>query len=195
MLRRTTMLVFAAFYAADAYCDDQSIALHVGDPCPKISVETDQGQTLEIADYIGDHKIVLFFYPADMTQVSTVQAREFQKQLEEFEAADTMIIGVSGDTVANHKVFRQKNQLTFPLIADPKGTISKAFGVPVRRGGRIVRKINGSRKAFQRGITAGRWTFVVGLDGRIIHKDTNVDARKNSDSVLKVVRQLTVATD
>lgn len=189
------MLAVAALSGSIAYSENPTVTLQVGDSCPQISTETDQGTTLRIAEHLGSRKIVLFFYPADMTHVCTAQALGYQKQLEEFKAADTMIIGISGDTVSNHKVFRRKNQLTFPLVADPEGKISKAFGVPVRQGGQIVRRIDGSPTSFKRGVTTGRWTFVVGLDGRIIHKDTDVDARGNSASVLKVVRQLTVAAE
>lgn len=195
MFRRFTLLAVAALCGSIAYGENATVTLQVGDVCPDISVKTDDGKTLKISEYAGSHKVVLFFYPADMTHVCTAQACEFQKKLQEFEAADTVVIGISGDTVANHKVFRRKNQLTYPLVADPKGKISKAFGVPVREGGQIVRRINGNPTAFKRGVTAGRWTFVIGLDGRIIHKDTDVDARGNSASILKVVRQLTVATE
>ncbi|MEP3479142.1 MAG: peroxiredoxin [Fuerstiella sp.] len=195
MLRRLALLAIVSLTGSIAYCENPTVSLQVGDACPNVSLETDQGTTLKIAEHIGSQKIVLFFYPADMTHVCTTQACQYQKQLQEFKAADTLIIGISGDTNSNHQVFRKKNQLTFPLIADPEGKISKAFGVPVREGGQIVRRINGNRTQFKRGVTAGRWTFVVGLDGRIIHKDTDVDARGNSESVLKLVRQLTVATE
>lgn len=195
MFRRLAILAVAALSGSIAYCENPTVALQVGDTCPRISAKTDQGETVKISNFIGSQKVVLFFYPADMTHVCTTQACGFQKQIKEFDAADTVIIGISGDTVSNHKVFRRKNQLTFPLVADPQGKISRAFGVPVREGGQIVRRIDGNPKTFKRGVTAGRWTFVVGLDGRIIHKDTNVDARENSASVLKVVRQLTAAAE
>lgn len=195
MFRRLALLAVVFLPGATGYCENPTVSLQVGDTCPNLSLQTDQGITLKIAEQIGSKKLVLFFYPADLTSICTTQACQYQKQLQEFKAADTLIIGISGDTVSNHQVFRKKNQLTFPLIADPEGKVSKAFGVPVREGGQIVRRINGNRTQFTRGVTAGRWTFVVGLDGRIIHKDTDVDARGNSESVLKVVRQLTVATD
>lgn len=195
MFRRLAITAVAALCGATAYCEDPTTNLQVGDVCPDISAKTDQGQTVSIADYAGSHKVVVFFYPADMTHVCTAQAREFQNKLKDFQAADTVVIGISGDTISNHQAFRKKNQLTYTLIADPNGKVSKAFGVPVREGGQIVRRINGTPTAFKRGVTAGRWTFVVGLDGRILHKDTDVDARGNSASILKVVRQLTVAAE
>lgn len=195
MHRRFALLAVVSLTGSIGYGDNPTVSLQVGNACPDLSFETDQGTQVKIAEHIGSQKIVLFFYPADMAHMCTTQARQYQRHLQEFKAADTLIIGISGDTNSNHKVFRKKNQLTFPLIADPEGKIAKAFGVPIREGGQIVRRINGNPTQFKRGVTAGRWTFVVGLDGRIIHKDTDVDPRGNSESVLNVVRQLTVATE
>lgn len=195
MFRPISIPVVAVLLSGFACAENPAVTLEVGDPCPRVIAKTDQHQTLKLADFRGTRKVVLFFYPADMTHVCTAQACGFQKQIDDFEAADTVVIGVSGDMIANHKVFRSQNQLTFPLVADPQGKIAKAFGVPVREGGEIVRRVNGKPRTLRRGVTAGRWTFVVDLDGRIIHKDTNVDGEKNSANVLKVVRQLTVSTE
>lgn len=195
MFRPHLVPVVAALFFQGVYAADPVVSPGVGDSCPGFSGITDQDQTLKLSDFRGSRKVVLFFYPADMTRVCTAQARGFQQQMQEFDAADTVVIGISGDFISNHEVFRSENQLTFPLIADPKGKIAKAFGVPVREGGEIVRRVAGQPKTFRRGVTAGRWTFVVDTDGTIIHKDTNVNAEENSASVLKVVRQLTASAE
>lgn len=104
------------------------------------------------------------------------------------------MVGVSGDGVKNHQLFKKAHSLSFPLLADEEGKVAAAFGVPIRRGGKITRVVQGHEKTLTRGVTAQRWTFVIGLDGTIIHKNTAVDVANDSQSVLKVIRHLTAST-
>jgi peroxiredoxin Q/BCP len=63
--------------------------------------------------------------------------------------------------------------------------------VPVREGDTITRMVDGVEQTLKRGVTASRWTFIIGKDGRIIRKNTMVDAEQDYRKVLETVRRLT----
>ncbi len=138
--------------------------------------------------------LVVYFYPADMTVGCTAQACGFRDQLDELKQAGVMVVGVSGDSSGNHKLFKKAHSLNFPLLADEDGKVAHAFGVPVRGGGRITRVIQGRQEKLVRGVTAQRWTFVIDRKGRIVHRRTDVKPPVEGKSVLKFVRQLTAST-
>ena len=103
---------------------------------------------------------------------------------------DVEVIGISGDEVENHRHFKKEYKLNFTLLADAEGKIAQAFGVKTSKGGSIERKIAGEELTLTRGVTASRWTFVIDKDWRIVHKDTKVNAAKDSETVLKVIEKL-----
>ena len=83
-------------------------------------------------------------------------------------------MGVSGDAPAGLKVFQQTHQLNFDLLADYNGMIAKAFEVPMRDGGVIERTFLGKPVSLERGVTASRWTFIIGKDGLGINKGISI---------------------
>jgi|AntAceMinimDraft_5_1070358.scaffolds.fasta_scaffold08363_4 peroxiredoxin Q/BCP len=168
------------------------VCLTAGDVAPEFTATDDQGGEWSSVDHVGREVVVVYFYPADMTNGCTNQACGFQKRLSEIKHAGMTVVGVSGDSPENHQLFKTAHSLKFPLLADEDGKVAQAFGVPTREGGKITRIVKGEQKTLVRGVTAQRWTFVIGVDGTIIHKNTKVDAAGDSDAVLKVVRQLTV---
>ena len=72
--------------------------------------------------------MVVYFYPADFTSGCTLEARRFQKDLQKYGDRNTQILGISVDDPETHKEFCDSEGLTFPLLADPKGTVSKRYG-------------------------------------------------------------------
>jgi peroxiredoxin Q/BCP len=71
---------------------------------------------------------VLYFYPKDFTAGCTLEARRFQQDLPEYTARNTQIIGVSADSVESHTEFCDAESLSFPLLSDPEGEVSKTYG-------------------------------------------------------------------
>ena len=164
--------------------------LKVGDAAPTFSAPADDGSTWSSADHVGKKIIVVYFYPADMTGGCTKQACAFRDDQEALSGKDVVVLGVSGDSVRTHQLFKKVHELNFPLLADEDGAVAKAFGVPLGKGGAIERKIDGKLETLVRGVTAKRWTFVIGKDGKIAHKNTKVNAAKDSKSILQVVNSL-----
>lgn len=188
------LTLLAACPCSHSFAENPSVSLEQGDLAPKLKAVDDTGRIWDSSAHIGKNVVVVFFYPADLTSGCTAQACGFQKHLADLKAAGADVVGVSGDSVTNHQLFKQAHSLSFPLLADEDGKVAEAFGVPVRGGGKITRLVRGQQKQLTRGVTAQRWTFVIGRNGTIIHKDTAVNAAGNSQSVLKVIRQLTAST-
>ena len=135
----------------------------------------------------------VYFYPADLTSVCTSQACSFRDQHAALEREGVKVVGISGDSVKTHKLFKKTHSLEFPLLSDSEGRVADRFGVPTRRGGKITRVIDGRQQILTRGVTARRWTFVIGLDGRIVTRNTNVEPANDGRQVLNLVRQLTAS--
>ena len=82
---------------------------------------------LNLDDFHGKW-LVLYFYPRDFTGGCTIEARGFQKELASFRAANAAVVGVSADDAESHADFCSSEGLAFPLLSDPAGTVSRAYG-------------------------------------------------------------------
>ena len=159
-------------------------ALDVGDAVPEFSAPDDSGSTWSSADHVGKKVLVVYFYPADMTGGCTKQACSYRDHSDAFEEKGIQVIGISGDSVQNHQHFKKVYNLNFPLLADEDGSVAKAFGVPTRAGGTITRTIDGEEVELTRGVSAGRWTFVIGKDGKVLYKNESVNPAKDAETIL-----------
>lgn len=82
---------------------------------------------LQLADFAG-RWLVLYFYPRDFTGGCTLEARGFQRDLAQFHAAGAEIVGISADDPESHADFCSSEGLVFPLLSDPGGAVSRAYG-------------------------------------------------------------------
>lgn len=162
--------------------------LSVGDKAPQIIALSDDGTTWNINQFLGKKYIVVYFYPAAMTGGCTKQACSYRDHKEDLKSAGIEVIGISGDNIENLRLFKLAENLNFTLLADEKGEIAKAFGVPVSEGGAIKRTVGGSEHELIRGVTAKRWTFIIGKDNKIIYKNESVNAEKDYEEVLGFVK-------
>ncbi len=177
--------------AGEAYCiDNPDVMIKVGDPAPTFEAKDHDGKVWNSEEHYGKKVVVIYFYPADLTGGCTKQACGCRDQYAELEKSGVEVIGVSGDSPENHRLFRELHKLNFSLLADEDGKVARTFGVPVREGATITKNIDGVEKTLTRGVTASRWTFVVGLDGKVIHKNTSVNAAEDSKTVLEAIRLL-----
>lgn len=175
--------------------DALEVTLSEGDVVPMFEAWAADGMVWRSEDHIGKKFIVVYFYPADLTGGCTRQACGFRDRMKDLEKAGVEVVGVSGDSVNNHQLFARINSLNFSLLADEDGKISKAFGVPVREGATITQMVDGVERSLVRGVTASRWTFVIDTNGKIVHKNTAVDAEQDSRNILETVRRLTAQTE
>ena len=175
--------VFASFSFAQ-----NTENLSVGDKAPVFETLADDGSTWNVQDYLGKKNIVVYFYPAAMTGGCTKQACAYRDLKTEIDAADAVVVGVSGDNVQGLQLFKKAENLNFTLLSDESGEIAKKFGVPIRDGGTITREINGENFDLVRGVTTQRWTFIIDKEGKIAYKDEQVNAEKDTEQVLEFIR-------
>jgi peroxiredoxin Q/BCP len=110
--------------------------------------------------------------------------------MKEFADRDVEVIGVSGDTVKTQESFKKVEKLNFALLADEKGDVGKAFGVPVDKGGTIKKKIDDKDEDITRGCSIKRWTFVIDKSGKIAYKNAKVAAADDNKAVLEAIKGL-----
>ena len=150
----------------------------------------EDGKSWNSADHVGKKIVVVYFYPADMTGGCTKQACGFRDDMTRLKAEGVEVVGVSGDSVASHVIFKKEYDLNFTLLADEQGDVARAFGVPLKDGGSIERTIDGKNVTLTRGVTAARWTFVIDANGKIAAKNTAVKAAEDSKAIIKLVADL-----
>ena len=106
--------------------------ISIGDKAPEFNVPIDGGAQFTLADAAGKN-LVLYFYPKDDTPGCTKEAIDFSENLDSFELENTILLGVSRDTVNKHDDFITKFNLRIHLISDENGSLCEAFGTWVEK--------------------------------------------------------------
>ncbi len=121
----------------------------IGQPIPQCAIPATSGLTFS-ADSAKGKKLVLYFYPKDMTPGCTAESSEFRDTIEAFTKANTLVVGVSRDSLKSHDNFRSKLELPFELVADTEETLCQLFGVMKMKNmyGKQVRGIERSTFLF-----------------------------------------------
>lgn len=107
------------------------MTLETGDDAPTVEAKDQRGETVAL-DFA--EPTVVYFYPRDDTPGCTVEAEQFDDELETYRDAGVAVYGVSTDDVESHEAFAEKYGLGFDLLADPDAEIADAFGVDTSRG-------------------------------------------------------------
>jgi peroxiredoxin Q/BCP len=102
--------------------------LEVGTKAPDFRLPDQNGQMHSLSDYLGQ-KVILYFYPKDMTAGCTKQACAFGELYPQFREKGAVVLGVSKDSVASHKRFEEKHGLPFTLLSDVDREVIQAYDV------------------------------------------------------------------
>ena len=143
--------------------------LQAGDVAPEFELPDADGKPVSLSSLRG-RRVILYFYPAAMTPGCTKEAVDFRDGLPELEATGVMVVGISPDEPAQLARVRDRDRLTFPVLADPETTVLRAYGA------------YGEKKLYGK-ITVGviRSTFLIDADGRIEKAYYNVKATGHVD--------------
>jgi thioredoxin-dependent peroxiredoxin len=151
--------------------------LKIGTAAPAFSSQAAQGGTdltFTLSAALEKGPVVVYFYPKSFTAVCTEEAHLFAEAMAEFEKLGASVIGISTDTIETQREFsRMACRDKFPVAADPKGDVVKAYDVLVGRGG---------------GGFASRTSYVITPDGRIASALTSGDAGSHIQSALASVK-------
>lgn len=153
--------------------------LEQNQPAPDFTTVNQDGEDISLAQFRGDKNVVLYFYPKDDTPGCTIEANEFTGLVEQFAAADTVVLGVSKDTCEKHQKFIKKYSLKVELLADTSGELCELYGTWGER------KFMG--KTYM-GI--GRSTFVIDKSGKLAYVDYKVKAKGHAQAMLELVQAL-----
>lgn len=146
----------------------------VGTAAPMFNLTSNEGKPVSLADYKGKW-VVLYFYPKDFTSGCTLQARNFQKDLAKYDAANTVILGVSVDSAESHKDFCAKEGLNFKLLSDSDAKVSEQYG---------------SIFDYQGNKLSARNTFIIDPQGKIAKVYPSVKVGGHSAEVLAALAEL-----
>src|SRR5437868_5926308 len=102
--------------------EGKKVDLKVGDPAPTFEAKDDHGKTWKSSDHVGKKVVVIYFYPADLTGGCTKQACAFRDDMRQLAEQGVEVVGVSGDSVENHQIFKKVKNLNFTLLADEDGS-------------------------------------------------------------------------
>jgi peroxiredoxin Q/BCP len=163
-----SMLIASAIAAGDGALPE------VGKPAPDFTLKSDEGKDVSLKDHRGKW-VVLYFYPKDFTSGCTIQAKNFQRDLAQYEKAGAVILGVSVDSAESHKSFCEKEGLNFKLLADTEVKVSAAYG--------SVREYNGNK-------ISARNTFIIDPKGNIAKVFPAVKVAAHSEEVLAALAEL-----
>lgn len=191
MVPTSTLACLLGLLAASAsWAEDRKIDLKVGDRAPTFEARTDSETIWLSADHFGKKWVVVYFYPGDFTPGCTAQANAFRDAMHKLTEKGVVVVGVSGDSVATHALFRKAQKLNFTLLADEKGDVAKLFGVPVGQGGKVRAK-DGEGKPIEitRNVTTARWTFIIRKDGKIAYKNDKVNPRLDAKAITEFIEK------
>ena len=149
--------------------------LEIGIKAPEFSLPDQNGQMHSLKDYKGK-KVILYFYPKDMTSGCSKQACRFAELYPQFREKDAVILGVSKDSVSSHKKFEEKFGLPFTILSDTEQEVIKAYDV-LKEKSMYGRKYMG----------VVRSTYLIDEKGKIAKAFGNVKASENPDQMLNEI--------
>lgn len=147
--------------------------LQVGDNLPAFTLHNQDNQPISLGPHVGQ-PMVIYFYPKDDSPGCTAESCSFRDHYADFLDAGALVYGISADSPASHRAFKDKHRLPFDLLCDPDNAVRKQCGV----------------KPNLLGLLPGRVTFVVDAQGKIVHRFTSqLNVTQHVREALNILRQ------
>jgi peroxiredoxin Q/BCP len=154
------------------------LTLVPGKKLPAFSLPRSDGAVWKTADSKGG-KLVLYFYPKDMTEGCTLEGRDFRDLHPAFRRAGTTVLGISKDSCVRHAKFREKERFPFELLSDEDEKVCRLFDV-IREKTLYGRKFMGIERS----------TFLFGTDGKLAREWRKVRVKGHAAEVLAAAQSL-----
>lgn len=142
------------------------------------SLPASNGKIVSLEDFKGKN-VIVYFYPKDNTPGCTTEACSFRDSFEEFQSSETIILGISKDSIKKHNGFIEKHNLPFLLLSDEDGKVCEDYGVWQ------LKKMMGKEYM---GIV--RSTFLIDKDGNLVKEWRAVKVNGHIEEVLEFVKEM-----
>src|ERR1700690_3382576 len=129
-------LIFVASYSRVRAADDQTMP-SVGSMAPDFTLNSQENTPISLHDFKGKW-VVLYFYPKDQTPGCTIEAHGFTRDQGQYVQKNTVVLGVSVDTVDSHKEFCAKDGINFMILSDTSHDVAAKYG-SLNQGGSAPR--------------------------------------------------------
>lgn len=149
--------------------------LETGIQAPDFTLNDQDGNEVSLHDYRGK-KVILYFYPKDMTSGCTTQACGFAQLYPQIQDKDAVVLGISKDSVASHKKFQEKYNLPFTLLSDADHAVNEAYDVWKEKS-MYGKKYWGTE----------RTTYLIDENGIITFAAKKVKPAQNPEDMLKLL--------
>ncbi|WP_349970218.1 peroxiredoxin [Pseudomonas caspiana] len=150
----------------------------VDQPVSDFQVQATSGQAVSLSELKGK-QVVIYFYPKDSTPGCTTQGQNFRDMHEQFQAANTLVFGVSRDSLKSHENFKAKQSFPFELISDKDEALCQLFDVIK------LKKLYGKEY-----LGVDRSTFLIDKDGVLRHEWRGVKVPGHVEAVLEKAQAL-----
>jgi peroxiredoxin Q/BCP len=147
----------------------------IGENVPDFSAKITGNKTIKLSDFRG-RNVVLYFYPKDSTPGCTLEAQNFRDNFAQFEAANTIIFGISRDSLKSHENFKCKQNLPFDLISDDDEALCQLFDV-LKLKNMYGKQVIGIERS----------TFLINVHGVLIHEWRKVKVENHCLNVLEQI--------
>lgn len=152
--------------------------LIIGGQVPDFRLPASGGGEVALSDFRG-RKLVIYFYPKNMTPACTQEACDFRDRSGALQALGAVVLGISTDPVKSHDRFREKQSLPFPLLSDEDHKVCESFGVWQ------LKKLYGRE---YEGIV--RSTFLIDEEGRLVKEWRGIRVKGHADEVVAAVKSI-----
>tara|TARA_B000000557_G_scaffold253762_1_gene243174 strand:+ start:270 stop:740 length:471 start_codon:yes stop_codon:yes gene_type:complete len=143
-----------------------------------LKIECTDTKKSKLYDFL-DKKLILYFYPKDLTPGCTTESIEFNDNLSKIKKLKANVVGVSRDKLSLHEKFIEKYGFKFPLISDPEEKLCKSFDV-IKEKSLYGRKYMG----------VDRSTFIINESGKILHAWRNVKVKGHVEEVIDKLKEV-----
>ncbi|MFB8376826.1 thioredoxin-dependent thiol peroxidase [Paenibacillus taichungensis] len=154
------------------------MTLTEGKLAPDFELPSSTGETVKLSDYRGQ-RVLIYFYPKDMTSSCTQQACDFRDRHEEFKGLNTVILGISIDPMKQHDKFIAKYGLPFILLSDEEHQVAEKYGVWQ------LKKMYGKEY-----MGMVRSTFLIDEEGVLLKSWSKVRVKGHIEAALEALQQL-----
>ncbi len=152
--------------------------VEIGKAVPKFSLPATGDKKISLSSLKGQN-VVLYFYPKDSTPGCTREGQDFRDSMSKFKRQDTVVLGVSRDSLTSHEKFREKQKFKFDLLSDEDETLCKMFDV-IKMKNMYGKKVRGIERS----------TFLIDKKGKLQNEWRKVKVDGHVDEVLQAVKDL-----